>query len=170
MTADPVVSLQSALHATAVEWLAARLADPRWRAWPGAAGQAVAVLELLDRFTVAARGNTRLPGTGARWSSAQVAERTGMPLRTVTYAMGTGRWPSARRVAGRWTVDPTDLEEHAPMTQTPARFWPAPYDAPDRQLAAVLEAAGGTPAERRTHLEAWRAHRAHAARTRGSQP
>ncbi|MFC7877341.1 hypothetical protein [Isoptericola sp. NPDC057391] len=152
------------VHAVVVEWLVDRLADPSWRARRDAGSQARAALDDADRLAVwvavAGSGHDPLPVADGWWSSADVAEQTNTPHRTVRRHMSTGRWPSARRRAGRWFVRPADvLDELDQFDRTPSRAHATrdplaerlpPRDAVHDALLGVLERSPrpGTPAER----------------------
>lgn len=44
-------------------------------------------------------------------SVAQAAERTGVPRRTINWAINVGQLPATRLGAGAWMIDPADLDD-----------------------------------------------------------
>ena len=44
-------------------------------------------------------------------SVAQAAEKTGVPRRTINWAINVGQLPATRLGAGAWMIDPGDLAE-----------------------------------------------------------
>lgn len=176
------------LYAVLVEWLADRLADPGWRRREHAGAEARAVLDHAERLArVAASGHDPLPGAGGWWSSADVAEHTDTPERTVRRHMSAGRWPSARWHAGRWFVRPADVLAEPDARDgldgldprpTSSAAWhgaplaellPPPLDELDKALRAVLERSPATVPERRELVERFRVARARAALYRHRQ-
>ncbi|MCK9793085.1 hypothetical protein M1843_04910 [Isoptericola sp. 4D.3] len=160
-------------HAVVVEWLVDRLTDPSWRDRRDAGTHARAALDDAERLArVAASGHHPLPVAGGWWSSADVAEHTDTPHRTVRRHMAAGRWPSAHSRAGRWFVRPADVLDEldpapspAPRQRDPlADLLPPPGDAVHRALVAVLERPphAGTPAERAQLAARLRVERARA--------
>ncbi|WP_139820957.1 hypothetical protein [Krasilnikoviella flava] len=167
------VETAARVHAVVVEWLVDRLVDPSWRARRDAGSQARAALHDAERLArMAGSGHDPLPGAGGWWSSADVAEQTDTPHRTVRRHMSTGRWPSARRRAGRWFVRPADVLAELDRTPNGARgardplaaLLPPWLDDPHRALLGVLERSPdpGTPAERAQLASQLRAERSRA--------
>lgn len=46
-------------------------------------------------------------------SVAQAAEKTGVPRRTINWAINVGQLPATRLGAGAWMIDSNDLDEWA---------------------------------------------------------
>ncbi|MEL7977395.1 hypothetical protein AAG589_16150 [Isoptericola sp. F-RaC21] len=159
------------LHVAVVEWLVDQLVGERWRHREHLAADVRAVLDYAERLArVAAGGNHPLPADGAWWSSADVAEHTSTPPRTVRWRMRNGWWPSARQYGGRWFVPAADVLDElngaGRLSSTGgdalAALLPPLHDPPTLALRAVLEHQPGPPAERAELVERFRLARARA--------
>lgn len=135
-----VVSPPTPGHVAAlVRVLEAALRPPAGRVDGRSLRLAVAALVWL----VSVYGRPGVPSGGVFLSTEQVAELTGVTVRTVRRRAASGVWPGASLVGGRWVVPASAVG--AP--EVSASF--TPTDAAARALAAALDAGpSGTPADR----------------------